>query len=482
MNAHVQTGYAADMATLHSLDAEKDLLGCLLFSEPPPHQYAVWPQVEGRVRADQFRSEVHQKLFRHVAKAHGAGQMVALAALHEQLKDNRDYLAYGGMSYLADLVDRAPPAYVAGELADLIASLDARRRLVAVAHAILADAKSMEGAGGVDSVIARSEALIADVQKATTGGDAWVDGAGLSSRIEDRLAGRSRPSYVTTGFAGLDLAIGGFRKARMTIIAGRPSMGKSAVAVEIMRAMALQGLAVGMFSLEMDEDELAVRMGCGAVYDYGRHGNPVYFDADRDQLDDAGREALWRGGQILRDLPIFFDCREKATPAQIVAGSKRLIRKCERQGLKMGALLIDHLHIVNPDEPSGNRVVDVGAISQDMASLAKSTGVPVIALCQLSRQVESRQNHDKRPQMSDLRWSGEIEQDAASINFIYRPEYYLREPEDHSDHNAMIKYEEDKAKWANKIMFLNEKNRGGPRGAQHVMNISLPHNALWEGV
>jgi replicative DNA helicase len=337
-------------------------------------------------------------------------------------------------------------------------------------------------ADDTDAMIARAEALIGNVGKGAGIIDAWVDGGALYDAIGDILSGRGKPPYLTTGYSGLDEVMGGLRQGRLSILGGRPAMGKSAVAVEIMKRIAKAGYGAGMFSLEMDISELALRMGCGEAYDHYGGANPIYFAASSGRLTGEQELALVEGGDMLRRLPIFFDDRTGLRPSQIIPAAKRLIRRWEKQKINPGVIIIDHLHIVKPDQDRhGNRAAEVGDVSYALACLAKETGVPVLALCQLSREVESRKNADKRPQMSDLRWSGEIEQDANTITFVYRPEYYLREPadKDAGDHE-WADYHEQKEKWANKILFLIEKNRGGPRG-EHMMSVSLPHNALWEG-
>ncbi|MEM9964994.1 MAG: DnaB-like helicase C-terminal domain-containing protein, partial [Asticcacaulis sp.] len=181
----------------------------------------------------------------------------------------------------------------------------------------------------------------------------------------------------------------------------------------------------------------------------------------------------------LRELPIWFDDRSGLTPSQIVPAAKRLIRRWEKDRLRPGMIVVDHLHIVKPESNYGNRVVEVGEVSGALRDLAKETGVAVVALCQLSRANEARGNADKRPQMSDLRWSGEIEADAAQITFIHRPEKYLREPED-KELDAMDKYLSDLERWRDKALLINVKNRGGPGDFEHEINVSLKHSAFWE--
>ena len=471
------TSYGSDMKGLRNLEAEQALLGCLMFD--PDRDAPVWPLVEGVVRGDQFSEPFYGKLFVACAKALSAGQIADPVTLQSRFREDAAYQQMGGLPHLLDLIDRAPPSFAARDYAETIADLATLRALVALAHGLIADAKTMDGKPA-DSVILRTEDQLRNVIKGSSGADAWVSGDVLANHIDDRLSGRSKPSYVLSGYHGFDKAFGGFRKGRVTVVAARPSMGKSAFAVEIMRKMAQSGLSVGMFSLEMDEEELALRMGCGAAYHPSARANPVYFDIERGEVNEEAGEALAHGARLLRDLPIYFDTREDATPRQVLAASQRLIRRCERDGRPVGALIIDHLHIMEADDPLPNRAVEVGQIIGALRRLARKTDVPVIVLAQLSRAGENRSVTDKRPQLSDLNWSGSIEQDANTVHFLYRPEYYLREPQDKTDVDAMIAYEEEREKWRNVLQILNGKNRGGARGGEHEMLISLAHNALRE--
>jgi replicative DNA helicase len=145
--------------------------------------------------------------------------------------------------------------------------------------------------------------------------------------------------------------------------------------------------------------------------------------------------------------------------------ARRAIRDWDRKGITPGAIIVDHLTIARADQDrKGNKVAEVGDISRSLAEMAKRLDVPVVALCQLSRQVEARTNADKRPSLSDLRWSGEIEQDARLVMFLYRPEYYCRRPEDESDHEAMMEWKTKLDKVRRRLWWLVEKNNNGPTG------------------
>jgi replicative DNA helicase len=231
----------------------------------------------------------------------------------------------------------------------------------------------------------------------------------------------------------------------------------------------------------MDEEEIGLRMACARAYDTASQTGPVYFDAMRDALSEEDKDDLHLIAGHISELPFFFDDRTGLTPGQIVPGAKRLIRQWEKKRIEPGLIIVDHLHLVKPDgERYGNRAAEIGDASGALRDLAKETGVAVLTLCQINRGVEARDNKDKRPTLADLKGSGTIEEDADKVIFLYRPEYYLTEPENKNDDTAMMKYMDESREWKDKIQWCLRKNRSGPSNKDHTMKISLPHNALWE--
>lgn len=457
----------------HNLEAEQALLGILLFD---PASFA---GAEGVVRGVDFYEPVHGLIFAAIVNLRSRGEAVTGPAIFERIKTQGAFQAMGGADYLHRLANSAPLDGISGYAAT-VADLSVKRQMIAFADLIRRDALGEETAA---KIIALAEGRLGEVARGMFATDHWVDMAALVSRVGDILSGRAAPGYVTTGYDGWDDVMGGLRFGRMTVLAGRPSMGKSAVMTAMARRIAQKGVPVGVFSLEMDEDEIALRLAADAAYDPGEMHNPVYFDAQRGKILPEMAERMAYATQPMRGLPMWFDCRPGLKPSSIVHASKRLIRRIEKQGIgQKGVLIVDHMHIVAPEEDDvrRSRVEQVGAISRALSELAKDTGWAVLVLAQLSRDVDSRKNPDKRPQMSDLRWAGEIEQDANTVVFIYRPEKYLREPENPHDIDAQVAYEEERARVRNVVEFLIEKNRGGAANVKHVMKISVAHNAMWE--
>ncbi|MGN6208821.1 replicative DNA helicase [Asticcacaulis sp.] len=455
-----------------NIEAEQALLGLFLY-DPSLMAEA------GGLRATDFYDGGHQLIYAALQGFQFRGEAITGPAIAAKLAGEANFQTLGGAPFLYTLADKAPAATMLAHYRGLVGDLSSRRELVRMADSLKAAA-----AGGdetAEGLIARAEAALVRVASGAGFTDSWVNVGALVDRVGDILSGRAAPQYITTGYDGLDEVMGGLRMGRMMVLAGRPSMGKSAVMTAMARRIAMRGIPVGVFSLEMDEDEVGLRMACDAAYDPDDPDSPVYYDAQRGKIHPDAARKLALGAQTLRGLPIEFDCRPGLRTSQIAMAAKRLIRKMEKAGYPKGVLIVDHLHIVAPEEEyRGNRVAEVGAMSHALAMLAKETGWALLVLAQLSREVDSRKNADKRPQMSDLRWAGEIEQDANTISFIYRPEKYLREPENKADLDAWQEYEIEKDRLRGVLMLLNEKNRGGPTGTEHEMRISLAHNALWE--
>lgn len=243
----------------------------------------------------------------------------------------------------------------------------------------------------------------------------------------------------------------------------------SSAGLAVARSLASRGKGVAFFSMEMPDTPLGLRMACDEAFDRhspvycGRSRNPTYFAAERHELDaDQWRDLEAAAGRIA-GWPLMFDTRPGLTPSVMESAARKAFRDWERQGVEPGAVIVDHLTIARSEtDRKGNKVAEVGDVSRALAEMAKRLNVPVVALCQLSRQVEARGNTDRRPELADLRWSGEIEQDARQVIFLYRPEYYVKPPENEADFEAMAEYRAELDKVRNKLFWLVRKNNNGP--------------------
>jgi replicative DNA helicase len=436
------------------LDSEHALLGAAMYD---PQACA---DVLDRVKPEHFAEPTHGLIWGELRKG-GVTDPVLLAS---KLASVEAFETLGGLGFLADLVDRAV-THTAPAHAEAVLDAVLRRRLRDLAAATVADAESKPGEG--EALIVQMERAASDIARDSTGTDKWRPAWEITAGAVQRARERKGRIDLPTGLADLDRLTGGFRRGELAIVAGRPSMGKSTAALALARSLAASGKGVAFFSMEMPDVALGLRMACDVAYD--RFAPPQfrisYFDADRgDLMNDQWRE-LNGASKKMEAWPLLFDVRPGLTTSQMEACARRAFRRWEADGIERGAVIVDHLTIARPDQDrKGNKVAEVGDISRGLAEMAKRLDVPVIGLCQLSRDVEKRDGKDRRPNLSDLRWSGEIEQDARLVMFLYRPEYYVRKPEDATDISAEAEWRTKLEKTRHKLFWLVEKNNNGPTG------------------
>jgi len=360
-----------------------------------------------------FYREGHRRLFRAMLRLFERGDVVDGVTLTEQLKRSGDYETAGGATYLAELYDAVPTAANIEYHARIVREKAILRRLIETATGIIQDAFS--DPEEVDEVLDEAEQRIFQIaQSNERKGFVWIKEVlwPTFERIEQLQNSDSSVTGVATGFHDLDEITAGFQRSDLIIIAARPSMGKTAFVLNIAQQAAIEAhLPVALFSLEMGKEALVQRVLCseGRV-DAGR------LRKGRLRDDEYARLATAAGH--LNTAPIYIDDSPAISVLEMRAKARRL--KADRPELAM--IIVDYLQLMRAPGRSENRQQEVSEISRGLKALAKELDIPVVALSQLSRAVESRP--DKRPMMSDLRESGAIEQDADLIMFLYRPEYY----------------------------------------------------------
>jgi replicative DNA helicase len=462
MNIH-EDPRDADERAPSALEAEQALIGAVLFDnaalrelEPPPAPEA-------------FTEPLHGRLWAAILELTGRGVLAEPVGLKARLAQDPSFQELGGVIYLADLVDHAPPTSMARHFAGLIADAHQRRRLIGLCAETARRART-DGAATSGEILTALEAGASAIAHGQAEGGAWEAAGDIAGRaLAEAREGAGRIG-LSTGLRELDGAIGGLRKGQMIVVAGRPAMGKSSAGLQIAKAAAAAGRGALFFSLEMPPFDLGLRLACDVTHDpmatrySGESSNPRYFDAARAQLTAEQWRRLDGARDEIARWPLHFDCRPGLKVSTMAALARRRFREWERQGVEPGVVVVDHLTIARPEvDRRGNRVAEVGDISRRLAEMAKDLDAPVVALCQLSREVERRDARDRRPQLSDLRWSGEIEQDARVVAFLYRPEYYLRAPEG-GDDEAEVEHAARLAKARRRLFWLIEKNNNGPTG------------------
>ncbi|MEZ6061188.1 MAG: replicative DNA helicase [Planctomycetaceae bacterium] len=394
-----------------NLDAERGVLGSILLLNE------AIDEVGESLKADHFYHDAHQKIFaaiHHLYENNVRG--IDAVTLGDELIRRSQFEEIGGGPYLHEILESVPHAAHVRYYANIVREKWMQRSLIHACTDILAD--SYDLSGDVDDLLQTAERRIFGILEQTenTGnisiGEILID---AFDRIDERLNRVGEVSGITTGFSDLDEHTTGFQPTELIILAARPSMGKTAFVCNVAEAVARQsGKGVLVFSLEQSNLELAERFLCITARVNGH-------DLRAGNLTDEQREDLMEASDALHDLPLFIDDKPGRTMTQIAALARRQHRKSP-----LGIIVIDYLQLIEPEEKSAPREQQIAGISRRLKFLAKELKVPVIALAQLNRGVELRE--DKRPRLADLRESGAIEQDADMVMFLHRPDAY--DPED----------------------------------------------------
>jgi len=389
-----------------NIEAEQSILGSILLDNQALNNVLEILSVKD------FYNEAHRRIFAATIELSDRNEPCDLITLTNILKNNKQLDAVGGMAYLASLVDNVPSAANAAYYAKIVKEKAILRMLIGTATEILKN--SYDTSAEIDQVLDKAEHAIFEISENKIRPaffpikDIIKDSFKTIERLYERKA---LITGVPTGFEKIDDLTSGLQKSELIIIAGRPSMGKTAFALNIASHAAVEmGLPVAIFSLEMAKEQLAMRMlASEAKVDSHRLRQGRLGETDWPKLTiAAGR---------LSDAPIFIDDKPAIMVLEMKAKARRL--KAE-SGLEL--IVLDYLQLMRGGGNRDSREQEISEISRSLKALAKELNVPVIALSQLNRKVEDRTN--RRPQMADLRESGAIEQDADLIAFIYRDELY----------------------------------------------------------
>ena len=458
------SGSEVSIGAPHSIEAEQQLLGAILTNND------LFDRVASIVRAEHFYDPVHARIFETAAARIAKNNLASPVTLKAFLEDDAGLAELGGPAYLVRLAGAAISSFAVRDYAEMIYDLAIRRELINVGNDIAAKAARFD----VDSepreqIVEAEQKLYALAEQGQTEQGfqsfltAVTDAVKVANAAYQREGGLAG---VSTGLVDMDKKLGGLHRSDLLILAGRPSMGKTSlatnVAFNIARAYkkgitasgeegAVDGGVVGFFSLEMSAEQLATRILSEVAEipsNQIRRGD--FTESEFRRIVDAAKE--------LEAAPLFIDDTPALPISQLAARARRLKRT---HGLD--ALFVDYLQLVRGTGRSENRVNEISEITMGLKAIAKELDIPVIALSQLSRQVENRE--DKRPQLSDLRESGSIEQDADVVMFVFREEYY-KEREKPGDHELekMGIWQEEMERLHGKAEVVIGKQRHGPIG------------------
>ncbi len=399
----------------HSIEAEQAVLGGLMLDNE------AWDTVTERLTEGDFYRKDHRLIFRSIESLVRDEKPCDVVTLSEWLDSNNYLDQAGGLSYLATLAENTPSSANIATYSNIVRERSVLRQMIRAGTEICNSGYNPEGRKAEDILDEAERKVFEIAEQQSRGRKGYVDIkrllTGALERIDQLYHSDSGITGVSTGFADLDGKTSGLQKSDLVIVAGRPSMGKTAFAINIAEHVAIAGqLPVAVFSMEMPGEQLVIRM-LSSLARIDQHR------VRTGQLTDDDWPRLSSSVGILENAKLFIDDTPALTPGELRTRCRRIARE---HGL--GLIVIDYLQLMQTSGSSENRATEISEISRGLKSLAKELNVPVIALSQLNRSLEQRPN--KRPVMSDLRESGAIEQDADVIIFIYRDEVYDEESVD----------------------------------------------------
>lgn len=417
----------------HSLEAERSVLGSILLLPE------VFDEVALILRPLDFYDQSNRTIYEHLLAMHDEGQQVDLMLLVERLRKAGQFEPIGGAAYIAEIGQQVSTAAHADHYARIVAEKSTLRSLILAGTDILHDA--YEVTSDARQMLSKAEEKIFGILESRGGGEVSSITDVLSDamdRLDSRMESNHAYGGLETGFDDYDQLTGGLQNSELTILAARPSMGKTALAMNIAEHIVLQLQVPVLFvSLEMSALELADRLLCSVAEVNGhRLRNGTITQQERQKLVHASVE--------LSKAPLFIDDSPSRTMTEIGANARRLKRRHN-----LGLIVIDYLQLIEPDSARDPRQEQVAKIARRLKGLARELDVPVLCLAQLNRQVEA--TRDNKPQLSHLRESGAIEQDADVVMFVHREEYYQTNDED----RERVRGEAD---------LLVRKQRNGPTG------------------
>ncbi|MBR0462417.1 MAG: replicative DNA helicase [Erysipelotrichaceae bacterium] len=431
----------------YSIEAEESLLGNILL-----YKDAMQETMEAGITSEDFYIEKHKRIFSIMANMYNNKENIDTVSLSAKLKDFDYFDKVGGLEYLMKLTDATISNVNTKEYIRIIKNKSLSRKIIKAGEEIATE--GYDGSGSIDELLDSAEKKILEITRSRTDAD-FKEGSVVFDeaikRIEAIEAAGSAITGVRSRFSALDNMTAGFQRGDLILVAARPSMGKSALALNIAinSAMVSQG-ACAIFSLEMPAEQMAMRMFSAKAKVDGQK-------LRKGQLNDSDWSKINEAAQELKHQKFFID----DTPGIKVSDMYAKCRKLKNDhGLYL--VIVDYIQLIQATGKSESRQQEVSEISRRLKAMARELDVPVIALSQLSRSVEQRQ--DKRPMLSDLRESGALEQDADVVLFIYREEYYNREEENSSQR-------ED-------VEIIVAKHRNGPTG-KFTLAFEKGYNAFY---
>lgn len=456
---------------LSNIEAEQALLGALLINND------AFDLLPAGFSPEAFANPVHGRIYEKISKDIEAGNPVSPVTLNHHFASDEGLANVGGAQYLAKLAGSATGTMSVAHHAGIIFDLALRRDLSLTFTDLNGRAEDVNSGEAKDLIndaqtrLMALEGSVSSVKALRTGQEAAQDAmeAVAAAMKGDEGAG------LSTGLERLDAGLGGLRAGELIILAGRPSMGKSALAEALAMAGGEAGHGVGFITPEMKASDHIIRMASDRSSNSDIEADRIiYQDAIKGKIEQHQFGSLVRRVKEVQELPIVYDDRRSLDATAIKASALRMMRALNHAETPMKLLILDHLHEVKI--PGNNKIDGLGDLVSMLRDFAGEMNIPVLALAQLNRGVEGRD--DKRPTMSDLKWSGDIEQKADAIMLMYRHEYYLKRSKPAAgDIEALQKYDLELMDCANKVEILIPKVRMGAE-ANIELWCDLKYNAF----
>lgn len=462
--------YEAEIQRPYDIETEAQLLGDLL-----THNDHL-DRLIGFIEARHFADPLHQRIFESIVGAVKSGKVASPWTLKNEFESDSAMAEVGGPVYLANLAIEARHCLDPMKWAAALHGMAFRRNLIAVAHDIQDAAQDASIEYDSEKIADYAERLLADATgtASSAGVEKFRDAGDIAGDMLKELTGPKGEPGIQFGIRALDDLTGGMRPKELIIIGARPGMGKTAVAGHIAMMGARQGIGVAFFSMEMSGKAITLRLVTALAYESGH--NIAYEAARRGSMGAGDATHLFEAEAWLRQLPLKIHEGRGLTPTGIVLAAKRLQNTLKLTATPLGLIVIDHIQKIRPDrDMRGNKVAEMTEISDALQKMAGQLNVPVIALSQLNRMVEGRT--DKKPELSDLRESGSIEQDADLVLLLYREAYYVKKKEPAPNAPSHNDWHSEWLRCKHQLDIHIAKHRNGSEG-RCTVHFDAPSSAL----
>jgi replicative DNA helicase len=436
-----------------NVDGEAAIIGALMIENK------LIDRIADRLSADDFSEPLFGRVFSAIVREYSQGRAANPVTLRPYIHDDPALAELGGMKFLAGLTGNGVALIGLDTFVQQVIDMAKRRKLIdGLTHAAMLAA---DMASTNEEVVSAADGALSSISDHSDG----IVQVSAAKAFAEMLDAYDEPHHgVTSGgqIASLDEVLGPIRPHHLDILAGRPGMGKTSAALSYALGAAAAGHGVLFVSLEMNRLELMQRATSDVIFD-GATGIP--YDAIRDGrfTSDNAKRRVYEAARVFRDLPLHLVDASSLTIGRLNMIVRRYKRRMEAAGQKLELVMVDYLQLLRPDFRTDNTNLAVSEVSRGLKAIAKQYDVGVMALAQLNRSVESRP--DKRPMLSDLRDSGQIEQDADAVVFLYRDEYYLRQGKPSETDPKFVDWQMALDKCAGQIDFIVAKRRNGPSGS-----------------